>query len=214
METTRDKVLADIRSALSDVEKHAVYEQTYDSHQLFQKHHEGLIDGFVRAFTAIDGNVVRLGDYQELLLALNELIEHRKWEKVVAKSVLLEHCSKAIGLEVVNSAVDDEDLAQVEVSITDCECLVARTGTLVMSAAQASGRVLPVYTPIHIVVARESQVVYDLDEAILQMEQRYQADYPSAWYLVSGPSRTGDIEKTLVLGVHGPIEVYVFLIKE
>ena len=101
-----------------------------------------------------------------------------------------------------------------EAAITDCEYLIARTGTMVLSAAQPSGRALPVYTPVHLVIAYTHQLVFDLKDAINRLKDRYNGELPSAISFATGPSRTADIEKTLVVGVHGPKEVYVFLVDE
>ena len=106
------------------------------------------------------------------------------------------------------------DMHTADAAITDCEMLVARTGTIVLSAAQPSGRALPVYTPVHLVIAYTHQLVFDLKDAITRLKDKYQGDLPSSIHFASGPSRTADIEKTLVVGIHGPKEVYVFLVDE
>jgi L-lactate dehydrogenase complex protein LldG len=81
-----------------------------------------------------------------------------------------------------------------------------------MSAAQQSGRTVSVYTPIHICIAYISQLVYDIKDALQLLREKYAEDIPSLITFASGPSRTADIEKTLVTGVHGPKEVYLFLV--
>src|SRR5437763_7891919 len=104
------------------------------------------------------------------------------------------------------------NLAGCDVSVTSCECLVARTGTIVMSAAQESGRTVSVYAPVHICIAHTSQLVYDVKDALANAREKYSGNLPSLITFATGPSRTADIEKTLVVGVHGPKEVYVFLV--
>lgn len=211
-QSIRQKILADIRLALRDVDQLAVASPVVESSLVFRKQDEGLADGFVRAFMGIDGRVVRCENAVQLTAKLKALLERRNWKKVAIRSLLLEEFGAQA--DVWRPHTDGTDnIEHIEVGITDCEYLVSSTGSIVMSAAQSAGRTLPVYVPVHIVVARESQLVQDLYEATRKMEQRYEHDYPSAWYFMSGPSRTGDIEKTLVLGVHGPIEVYVFLMK-
>ena len=98
-------------------------------------------------------------------------------------------------------------------SITGCEYLVARTGSIVMSSAQTSGRTTSVYAPIHICIAFTNQLVYDIKDALAAAKNKYGDKLPSMITFASGPSRTADIEKTLVVGVHGPKEVYLFLIE-
>jgi L-lactate dehydrogenase complex protein LldG len=89
--------------------------------------------------------------------------------------------------------------------------LVARTGSIVLSSALPEGRTASVYAPIHICIAETAQVVYDVDDALSALKEKYGIHLPSMISFATGPSRTADIEKTLVVGVHGPKEVYCFL---
>jgi L-lactate dehydrogenase complex protein LldG len=82
-----------------------------------------------------------------------------------------------------------------------------------MSAAQASGRTTSVYAPIHICIAYSHQLVYDVKDALQLVKDKYHHALPSLITFATGPSRTADIEKTLVVGVHGPKEVYLFLVE-
>ena len=86
-----------------------------------------------------------------------------------------------------------------ELGVTTCECLVARTGSIVVST-----RALSVLPPVHLVIARRDQLVPGLTAAMALLRQRYGRRWPSALSVVTGPSRTADIEKILVMGAHGP----------
>jgi L-lactate dehydrogenase complex protein LldG len=105
------------------------------------------------------------------------------------------------------------DIVTCNAAVTGCELLIARTGTIVLSAAN-SGRITSVYAPVHICIAYTSQLVYDLSDAFQHLTQKYGSQLPSFITFATGPSRTADIEKTLVVGVHGPKEVYLFLIDD
>lgn len=87
---------------------------------------------------------------------------------------------------------------------TRCDCLVAQTGSIFVSTLSAGGRALSVWPPVHLVIARRDQLVADLPAAFALLRNRYGARWPSMISLITGPSRTSDIEKTLVLGAHGP----------
>jgi L-lactate dehydrogenase complex protein LldG len=82
-----------------------------------------------------------------------------------------------------------------------------------MSAAQQSGRTVSVYAPVHICIAYTGQLVYELKDALQKIKEKYPGGIPSLVTFATGPSRTADIEKTLVTGVHGPREVYCFLVE-
>jgi L-lactate dehydrogenase complex protein LldG len=91
--------------------------------------------------------------------------------------------------------------------------LVARTGSIVLSSAQQQGRTASVYAPIHICIAFVDQLVEDIKDALAAAREKHGSQFPSLLTLATGPSRTADIEKTLVVGVHGPKEVYLFLVE-
>ncbi len=98
------------------------------------------------------------------------------------------------------------DFAGMAAGITNADFLVARSGSIVLSAATAGGRRLSVLPPLHIVLCYASQLVPSLDAAIVNL--------PESSYLtiITGPSRTSDIEKKLVLGAHGPKRLAVIMI--
>ena len=83
-----------------------------------------------------------------------------------------------------------------------------------VSSKMASGRRLPFYANYHIVIAYTNQLVYTVKEALKGMKQRYPSAFPSMLTVITGPSRTADIEKTLVQGAHGPKEIFVLLVDQ
>ncbi|QKG55415.1 lactate utilization protein [Hymenobacter sp. BRD128] len=103
---------------------------------------------------------------------------------------------------------------QAAVGLTSCEALVARTGSIVVAPATASGRRLSIYPDQHLVLARPSQVVAEIGDALRVVQARYSDHLPSMLSLTTGPSRTADIEKTLVLGAHGPRRLSLFLLED
>jgi len=103
---------------------------------------------------------------------------------------------------------------QAAVGLTSCEALVARTGSIVVVPATASGRRLSIYPDQHLVLARPSQLVPEIGDALRAVQARYGAQLPSMLSLTTGPSRTADIEKTLVLGAHGPRRLSLFLLED
>jgi len=111
-------------------------------------------------------------------------------------------------------ATEADFKAQAAVGLTSCEALVARTGSLVVAPATASGRRLSIYPDQHIVLARPSQVVAEIGDALRAAQARYGYELPSMLSLTTGPSRTADIEKTLVLGAHGPRRLTLFLLED
>ncbi|HSZ71263.1 MAG TPA: LUD domain-containing protein [Cytophagaceae bacterium] len=123
----------------------------------------------------------------------------------------LQNILREIPLAVINNELS---WGQAQVGITSCDSLIARTGSVLYTSQTASGRRLSIYPPHHIVVAYTHQVVYDIEDAFRNLRIKYHKNFPSMVCLETGPSRTADIEKTLVLGAHGPKELTVFLIDD
>jgi L-lactate dehydrogenase complex protein LldG len=96
------------------------------------------------------------------------------------------------------------ELEGCDVGITECDALVAQTGGVLVTNRSAGGRALSVLPPHHIVLARREQLVPDLPEAFAVLKRKYASKYPSFICFITGPSRTSDIERILVLGAHGP----------
>jgi L-lactate dehydrogenase complex protein LldG len=100
------------------------------------------------------------------------------------------------------------------VGITACDALIAQTGSILLTAHSAGGRALSVLPPHHVVVAQSNQLVPDLPAAFELLQTKYRDHYPSFITFITGPSRTGDIERILVLGAHGPRVLTLILLPD
>ena len=163
---------------------------------------------FAENFGRISGRFIYCADIAELTVQLEQLITAQSWAQVFCREPQL----LSILEKPLKGILTGEDLPEADVSITTCEALIARTGSILMSSAQESGRTVSVYAPVHICVAYTSQLVYDIRDGLEMISVKYKDRIPSFITLATGPSRTADIEKTLVVGVHGPKDVYVFLV--
>jgi L-lactate dehydrogenase complex protein LldG len=137
------------------------------------------------------------------------------WKKIgTHSSELTDAVAKALGLTVVttDAGYAVNDLESCDAGITGCEALVAQTGSVLVSAPSAGGRALSVLPPHHIVLARRSQMVSDLSVALQRVQEKFKDKFPSFLSFISGPSRTGDIERILVLGAHGPKKLTILLL--
>ena len=103
------------------------------------------------------------------------------------------------------------EMEQCDAGISECDALVAQTGSVLITGRSAGGRALSVLPPHHVVLVRRTQMVPDIPAAYALLRQRYAANWPSFMSFITGPSRTGDIERILVLGAHGPKRLTVFL---
>ena len=203
----RESILKKIRKALTQSTP-LPFPQSEGNSSVFQPSQQELEVQFAEQFSKLQGKFVFCLNEQELAAQLDHVIGHNKWEKIYCREDELRRNLATHGFKSFNHG----DVASCDAAITTCEWLVARTGTIVMSAGQPSGRTVSVYAPIHICIAYTSQLVYDIRDGLLQARGKYGNNLPSLITFATGPSRTADIEKTLVVGVHGPKEVYVFLV--
>ncbi len=117
---------------------------------------------------------------------------------------------EALGGHVHHGRSILEELRGDGVSVTPCLALIADTGTAVVSARLSGGRRPGLVDPVHVIEAREDQLVPDLAAALERIGP--ELAQASAVTLVTGPSRTADIEQTLIRGVHGPRDVHVVFV--
>ncbi len=205
---SKENILKKIRQALS----HPVpvpFPQSEGNNSVFQPPVDDMAVQFAQEFTKLQGKFVFCADEKDMTEQLLQLAAARKWDKVVCREEKLRNIFKQQQFNLNFH----EPLADSDVSITTCEMLVSRTGTMVLSTANESGRTTSVYAPVHVCIAYTSQMVYDLKDALQALREKYQGQLPSFISFATGPSRTADIEKTLVVGVHGPKEVFVFLVE-
>ncbi len=197
----KENILKRIRQALSNPVP-LPFPHSEGVNSVFPPTPEDLGVVFAQEFIALQGKFAFCLSETEMLQQVQQLTAEKEWTKI--------YCKEDTWSDAFSNTIS---LPTCDVSITGCEYLVARTGTIVMSAAEQSGRTVSVYAPIHICIAYSSQLVYDIKEALQNIKEKYQGNIPSLITFASGPSRTADIEKTLVTGVHGPKEVYCFLVE-
>jgi len=207
--SAKENILKKIRKALSESTP-IPFPQSEGSHSVFQPSQQELEIEFAEQFTKLLGKFIFCIDHHELAAQLGGLAGHQNWKRIICREERLRTLLQQEGFNAFSNA----ELGDCDAAITSCEILIARTGSIVMSTggANASGRTVSVYAPVHICIAYSDQLVYDIRDGLVALKERYQQQLPSLITFATGPSRTADIEKTLVVGVHGPREVYLFLV--
>lgn len=196
----KENILKRIRQALSNPVP-LPFPQSEGVNSVFKLASDDLEVIFAQEFTQLQGRFAFCLNEEDMLQQLRQLFVEKQWTKI--------YCNTDKWKDIFSNTIN---LPGCDASVTDCEYLVARTGTIVMSAAQQSGRTVSVYAPVHICIAYTNQLVYDVKDALQLIKEKYAGNIPSLITFATGPSRTADIEKTLVTGVHGPKEVYCFLV--
>jgi L-lactate dehydrogenase complex protein LldG len=168
------------------------------------------------AFTAAskelrtDFHVVELEAGAHILLGA--LRDAEGWRQIAThEGALTRPVAESLGLPVLwtDGGYDRPALERCDVGISACDFLIAQTGTVVVTSASAGGRALSVLPPHHVVLARRAQLVPDLPTAFERLATKHGDHWPSMVSFITGPSRTGDIERILVLGAHGPKKLTV-----
>ena len=203
MNPAREEILNKLKSAVDSVPEEPDFEQPiYHSIDL------PLELAFKENLEKINGLVHLYESEEELFLGLKEFLASVQKENIFCNQDEISNNLNAFGIPFQQNS---ELPKNVEVGITGCEFLIAHTGSVMVSSAQKGGRQMFVYPPLHIVIARKNQLVDFLEKAYSGILEKYKGGYPSQIALIAGPSRTTDIEKTLVLGAHGPRELRVFI---
>jgi L-lactate dehydrogenase complex protein LldG len=176
---------------------------------------------FQEEFTRAGGVVHRVADGVEAVYAVVEFVRSRSIHRVwlgrgpVLDGLNLAEALREIGAEVVLADSPESENRETrfaaEVGISGVEYLIAETGSIVAASRRDEPRSLSLLPPLHIAVAHRRQLTPDLFDLFTLLGGKLQ-DLPAGLTLITGPSKTGDIELRLVTGVHGPGEVHVVLI--
>jgi L-lactate dehydrogenase complex protein LldG len=207
--TSREKMLKKIRKAL--LEKRDNPYPNLEEAPLYHDYADLLEVLFAEQLTLVAGKFVFCEDEFQFIENLLLLAEEKSWRKIYCWEPELQGKLSQYEFPFYST---DTDFLQAEVGITLCESLIARNGSILISNGNAAGRRLSIYPHCHIVVAYTSQLVLDLKDAFKLLKTKYDDKLPSLVSNIAGPSRTADIEKTLVLGAHGPKELIVFLLDD
>jgi len=136
------------------------------------------------------------------------LAEHKIDPRAVCVPDLADLDWRGAGIEVEARAAVDNDL----VGITGCFRAIAETGTLMLCTAPATPATVSLLPETHIAVVAAPTILASMEEAWAAARAEF-GQLPRAVNFISGPSRTGDIEQTIVLGAHGPYRVHVIVVR-
>jgi L-lactate utilization protein LutC len=148
---------------------------------------------FTESLTALGGNVVESNDASS---AVRSILNGRSFVASPAVS---------------NQGFSREACATSEVGITSTDFALADTGSLVFLSKSHESRLISLLPPCHIAVIERAKILTGLDELFAVLPDP--AAKSSSMVLITGPSRTADIEMRLVRGVHGPGELHVVIVE-
>ncbi|HEY8402651.1 MAG TPA: LUD domain-containing protein [Cytophagaceae bacterium] len=207
---SRDNIFRKIRQALSN--KGSSMPEPNFTQPIYSKPEEkDLTVVFAENFVKNKGEFFYCENEMEFFKAFHLFLKTKGLEKVYTweKDLI-----KFLEEGDIKTLTSDSNFTNAQAGVTTCESLIARTGSILVSSGSESGRRLGIFPHAHIIIAFSSQIVEDIKDGFAVLSKRYKKDLPSMISLETGPSRTADIEKTLVLGAHGPKDLILFLIDD
>ena len=167
-------------------------------------------------FAAAGGRTHVVADHTAAAAAVLDLVGTRSARRVlvgggeVLATLRIVELMRDAGIEVI-TAPDREAFFQADLGITGVDYLVAETGSVILTTRSGQPRSLSLLPPVHVAVAERRQILPDLFDLFAALGS-VPEELPASVSIITGPSKTGDIELRLVTGVHGPGEIHVVLI--
>src|SRR5258705_8111142 len=179
--SSKENILKKIRQALT----HPVpvpFPKSEGSNSVFHLPSDDLEVEFANEFTKLLGKFAFCLNEEDLKFQLQQLFLEKKWKNIFcAEDKLIPFL-----IPMPGEKINQSSLQNCDASITSCECLIARTGSVVLSSSQQQGRTVSVYAPVHICIAYADQLVYDIKEGLQLMKEKYSTDIPSMITFATG----------------------------
>lgn len=205
--TSREKVLKKVRHALIYKTDNPYPQVDFES-PVYKPMNDTPDVNFAQEFTKVGGVFIYCENESEVVDTLSALYTECEWHNIYCAEPEFQYMLTQAGVPFES---DEESLQKLSVGITGCEFVIARLGSIMVSSKNS--RRLNVYPEIHVVIAYVHQLVDDLKDAFEAVQSKYSGKLPSLLSVITGPSRTADIEKTLVMGAHGPKELFLILVE-
>jgi L-lactate dehydrogenase complex protein LldG len=176
-----------------------------------------LVDVFKRSLEAVDGHCVVVQNEQGVVDALTKIISQLQQTKLLARRIAISDSAEVerlvqmtdLEVEELGIAPSASEVFRFDVGISEAQLGIAETGTLLLDSSRERHRLVSLVPPVHIAIIKATQIVGTLGEALASL--RREEKVSPIVTLVTGPSRTADIELTLAIGVHGPQELFVII---
>jgi L-lactate dehydrogenase complex protein LldG len=205
----REEMLKKIRQALL-VSKENPFEGEDLNADVFVKSEDIPELDFAKKLIEAGGSFVFCEDMNDFFTQFNALAKEKNWRRFrIGNKTITDFLNLP-----ADAVILPENCTGEETGITQCDYLAARTGSIVISTEVCTDRLAWSFCSTHLVIATTVQVVENLTKAYALLKEKYKDKFPSLVSVITGPSRTADIEKQLVMGAHGPSEVIVFLIDQ
>lgn len=204
--SAKDNILQQLKSSEQKRSNEVIDLPSYTYKDFFVWDNKTIVETFCTEFQKVTGVFIECNNTENLIDKLKSYLTEKNEFQIFS-------CEETVNMLITKTGFAFKPIPKYipakSISITTCEYLIAQSGTIMISSALTPGRKGFIFPDIHIVIANFSQLLWDLETALIKIQEKYRNNLPSLISFVTGPSRTADIEKTLVLGAHGPREIVV-----
>ena len=222
---TRRAMLAAIRDHLATSEPFDAVRSEHHAHAggtpigsavaVLEEQGASLVERFQQAVEAVAGHCAVVPDETEAAEVMQLIIEQKNARRIaVTNSPLVQRVVKRVksDAELLENVVPPA-LFDCDIGITSAQWAIADTGTLVLESDKERHRLASLVPPVHIAIIEADQIRHTLAEVLQALSKHGQDTLSRTVTFITGPSRTSDIELTLAIGVHGPAELYVIVLR-
>jgi L-lactate dehydrogenase complex protein LldG len=168
------------------------------------------IERFLSEVNKLSGKAEKLQP-SDIASALQTLVAEQNirkatvWNTPLLNQLQITTHLSSLGVEIISPNADKHSIAQCDLGVTETDCLLPETGTLVLRSSAEKPRAVSLAPRVHLAIVQPSMLRPDMHQVFAEAKDSH--------YLVfiTGPSRTADIELTVTLGVHGPKNLYVWM---
>lgn len=214
-QTTRQQVFGDVRQSLDRLKPsiiqaaQAEYERIMSTETPRPVVDGHLVDNFIAKHTAVNGTLKIVGNYSEVPGAVGEFLDSHDLPSrmLMGSSEFLSQFDWPQEWQIDRRIATKTDL----VSVTDAVCAIAETGTIMIFSSSNASSTHAFVPENHVAIINAGQVVRHLDDALKIASTKINDNTPGV-HMVTGPSKTADVEQTIQYGAHGPRRLHVIII--
>ena len=210
--TNKEQILAKVREAVMAKDENLFKDVNMqaDTWTPF-KEEDGADFTFVERFKENGGIFIYFESKDSFIEAIKQYIVENQWEPLCSTSMKMEAVFKDSGIELSR---DYTTKRKNIVSIIDCECLIAHTGSVMVTDTCAGSRAAFSNADTLLIYASPSQIVASMKDAIKLLKEKYKNHKPTETVIISGPTRSTEIDNQLVIGAQGIKQIALFLVEE
>ena len=210
--TNKEQILAKVREAVMAKDENLFKDvnMQVDTWTPF-KEEDGADFTFVERFKDNGGIFIYFESKDDFIEAMKQYIVENQWEPLCSTSEKMFEVFKDSGIELSR---DYATKRKKTVSITDCECLIAHTGSVMVTDTCAGSAAAYSNADTLLVYASPTQIVASMKDAMKLLTEKYGSKKPSETVIISGPSRSTEIDNQLVVGAQGVKQIALFLVED